>query len=143
MLFALVGWPWARVLFPRAPDGGTGLARIVTLIIGGWLTWFLASLKITTFSAVWSWIALGVTAVVGWVLWFALAERRRTFPKLVIGGAIGMAKIKRHKKEVAIQRAMGGCLRDQGYEIASWQKATKVKAAATAPGLGAGPGQPR
>jgi hypothetical protein len=64
-------------------------------------------------------------------------------PVAVIGGAIGMAKIKRHKKEVAIQRAMGGCLRDRGYEIASWQKAAKVKAAAAAPGLGAGPGQPR
>jgi hypothetical protein len=48
-------------------------------------------------------------------------------PVAVIGGAVGMAKIKRHKKEVAIQRAMSGCLRERGYEVASWQKARKVK----------------
>lgn len=48
-------------------------------------------------------------------------------PVAVIGGAVGMAKIKRHKKEVAIQRAMAGCLHERGYEVASWQKAPKVK----------------
>lgn len=48
-------------------------------------------------------------------------------PVAVIGGAIGMAKIKRHKKEVAIQRTMAGCLRNRGYEIASWHKAPKSK----------------
>lgn len=48
-------------------------------------------------------------------------------PIAVIGGAVGMAKIKRHKKEAAIQRAMSGCLRDHGYEVASWQKAPRPK----------------
>jgi len=48
-------------------------------------------------------------------------------PVAIVGGAIGMAKIKRHKKEKAIQRAMGGCLHDRGYEVANWQKAPKVK----------------
>ena len=48
-------------------------------------------------------------------------------PVAVIGGAVGMAKIKRHKKEAAIKRAMTGCLRERGYEVASWQKARKVK----------------
>lgn len=46
-------------------------------------------------------------------------------PVAVIGGAVGMAKIKRHKKEVAIQRAMAGCLHERGYEVASWQKARR------------------
>ena len=46
-------------------------------------------------------------------------------PVAIIGGAVGMAKIKRHKKEVAVQRAMGGCLRERGYEVQSWQKAPK------------------
>lgn len=50
-------------------------------------------------------------------------------PVAVIGGAIGMAKIKRHKKEVAVQRVMAGCLRERGYEVQSWQKAPKVKPA--------------
>ena len=48
-------------------------------------------------------------------------------PVAVIGGAVGMAKIKRHRKEAAIQRAMAGCLRQQGYEVASWQKAPRAK----------------
>lgn len=48
-------------------------------------------------------------------------------PVAIVGGAIGMAKIKRHNKEVAIQRVMGGCLLDRGYQVASWQRARKVK----------------
>ena len=50
-------------------------------------------------------------------------------PVAIIGGAVGMAKIKRHRKEQAVQRVMGGCLRDRGYEVASWAKAPKVKLA--------------
>lgn len=46
-------------------------------------------------------------------------------PVAVIGGAIGMAKIKRHKKEVAVQRVMSGCLHERGYEVQHWQKAPK------------------
>lgn len=46
-------------------------------------------------------------------------------PVAVIGGAIGMAKLKRHKKEVAVQRAMGGCLQERGYQVQNWQKAPK------------------
>lgn len=48
-------------------------------------------------------------------------------PVAIIGGAVGMAKIKRHKKEQAIQRMMGGCLREHGYEVASWQKISRKK----------------
>jgi hypothetical protein len=48
-------------------------------------------------------------------------------PVAVIGGAVGMAKIKRHKKEIALQRAMSGCLRERGYEVASWQKPGRAK----------------
>lgn len=48
-------------------------------------------------------------------------------PVAIIGSAIGMAKIKRHNKEVAIQRVMGGCLLDRGYQVASWQRAPKVR----------------
>jgi hypothetical protein len=48
-------------------------------------------------------------------------------PVAIIGGAVGMAKIKRHKKEVTIQRAMGGCLRERGYEVSSWQKAPRAR----------------
>lgn len=48
-------------------------------------------------------------------------------PVAIVGGAIGMAKIKRHKKEAAIQRVMAGCLHDRGYEVASWAKAPKPR----------------
>lgn len=48
-------------------------------------------------------------------------------PVAIIGGAVGMAKIKRHNKEKAIQRVMAGCLHDRGYEVASWQKAPKAR----------------
>ena len=48
-------------------------------------------------------------------------------PVAVVGGAIGMAKIKRNKKEKAIQTAVGGCLQDRGYQVVSWQKAPKAK----------------
>jgi hypothetical protein len=44
-------------------------------------------------------------------------------PVAIVGGAIGMARIKRKKKEKAIQQVMEGCLLDRGYEVASWQKA--------------------
>ncbi len=87
LIFSFVGWPWVRLLFPRAPDGGTGLARTMTLIIAGWLMWFLASLKLVIFSSVWSWVCLAATAILGWVLWWTLADRKRRFPKLVISGA--------------------------------------------------------
>jgi hypothetical protein len=53
-------------------------------------------------------------------------------PVALIGGAWGMAKIKRKHKEKAVQQAMSGCLRERGYEVASWQKASKAKPAARA-----------
>jgi len=47
-------------------------------------------------------------------------------PVAIVGGALGMAKIKRHKKEKAIQQVMGGCLLDRGYEVASWERAPRL-----------------
>lgn len=46
-------------------------------------------------------------------------------PFAVIGGAWGMAKIKRAKKERAIKAAMSGCLQERGYQVAAWSKAVK------------------
>jgi hypothetical protein len=46
-------------------------------------------------------------------------------PFAIIGGAWGMSKIKRAKKEAVIKSAMGGCLRERGYEVAGWSKAVK------------------
>ena len=46
-------------------------------------------------------------------------------PFAVVGGAWGMSKMKRAKKEQAIKTAMEGCLRDRGYEVAGWSKTGK------------------
>src|SRR5215213_8685270 len=50
-------------------------------------------------------------------------------PFVALGGAWGMAKIKRNKKEKAIQQAMAGCLDQRGHQIVGWSKAKKVKKA--------------
>ena len=72
----------------------------------------------------------GVAAATSAGLYGAAAVMSATvvlMPFAVVGGAIGMAKIKRKRKERAIQTAMAGCLRDRGYEVASWQRAPKVR----------------
>ena len=47
-------------------------------------------------------------------------------PVAIVGGAFGMARIKRHKKEKAIQEVMAGCLLDRGYQVVSWEKSKKA-----------------
>lgn len=50
-------------------------------------------------------------------------------PFAVLGGAWGMSRMKRAKKEHAIQGALRGCLHERGYEVAGWLKSPKKKAA--------------
>lgn len=74
--------------------------------------------------------AAGSAAAVGAGLYGGMAVMSATIvlmPFAVIGGAVGMAKIKRHKKEAAIQHAMSGCLQEHGYEVASWRKTPQAK----------------
>ena len=51
-------------------------------------------------------------------------------PFVALGSAWGMSKIKRNKKERAIQMAMAGCLDERGHKIVGWTKAPKKSAAA-------------
>lgn len=44
-------------------------------------------------------------------------------PFAILGGAWGMSRAKRAKKERAIKAAMEGCLGERGYQIAGWSKA--------------------
>lgn len=44
-------------------------------------------------------------------------------PFAVIGGAVGMAKAKRARKERAIKTAMTGCLAERGYVVTDWVRA--------------------
>ena len=48
-------------------------------------------------------------------------------PFAVLGGAWGMARMKRAKKEQAIKTVLGGCLQEQGYQVAEWAKAAQKK----------------
>ncbi len=43
-------------------------------------------------------------------------------PFVALGGAWGMAKMKRAKKEKAIKTAMAGCLQERGHQVAGWEK---------------------
>lgn len=46
-------------------------------------------------------------------------------PFAVVGGAIGMSKMKRAKKEKAIKAKMGGCLAERGYLVSNWVREKK------------------
>jgi hypothetical protein len=46
-------------------------------------------------------------------------------PFAIIGGAWGMSKLKRSKKERAIKTALEGCLKERGFEVAEWSRASK------------------
>jgi hypothetical protein len=49
-------------------------------------------------------------------------------PFAVIGGAWGMSRMKRAKKERAIRTAMEGCLQERGFQVAGWSKAIRKPA---------------
>lgn len=44
-------------------------------------------------------------------------------PFALIGGAWGMSRMKRARKERAIKLALEGCLKERGYEVAGWSRA--------------------
>ena len=46
-------------------------------------------------------------------------------PFAAIGGAIGMSKMKRAKKEKAIKIAVAGCLAERDYVVGGWARAKK------------------
>src|SRR3954471_4428379 len=54
-------------------------------------------------------------------------------PFAIVGGAWGMSRMKRAKKERAIKAAITGCLQERGYQVASWSKAVE-KPVTVAPG---------
>ncbi len=44
-------------------------------------------------------------------------------PFAVLGGAWGMSRMKRTKKERTIKTALEGCLEERGFKVAGWSKA--------------------
>jgi hypothetical protein len=70
--------------------------------------------------------ALGGAAAAAAGGWGGVALASATIvllPFAVVGGAWGMSRIKRAKKERAIKRAMEGCLQDHGFQVAGWSRA--------------------
>ena len=43
-------------------------------------------------------------------------------PFAILGGAWGMSRMKRAKKEQAIKTALEGCLAERGYQVVAWDK---------------------
>ncbi|HXH00200.1 MAG TPA: hypothetical protein VNI79_07290 [Sphingomicrobium sp.] len=79
-------------------------------------------------------VALGAgtaTAIGGWAGVAAASATVVLLPFAVIGGAWGMAKMKRAKKEAAIKEVIGGCLQERGYSVANWEMTKTKRAPAT------------
>lgn len=74
IVLQVVGWPVASAIFGRFADGGWGFARLLTLLISGWIVWILSSLELISFRAVWCAVALAAVGLFGW---FARLKWRR------------------------------------------------------------------
>jgi hypothetical protein len=80
--------------------------------------------------------AIGGTAAAATAGYAGMAAAAATvvlLPFAILGGAWGMSRIKRAKKEHAIKAAMEGCLAERGYVVAGWSKGVK-KPVAVEPG---------
>ena len=71
--------------------------------------------------------AATATAVGGWTGVALASATVVLLPVAIIGGAWGMSRAKRSKKEHAIKTALQGCMHERGYDIAGWTKAPKAK----------------
>ena len=67
------------------------------------------------------------TAIGGYAGLAAASATIVLLPVAIVGGAWGMSRAKRARKERAIQTALHGCLKERGYEVASWEKAPKAR----------------
>jgi len=65
-------------------------------------------------------------AVAGYAGLAVVAATVVLLPVAAIGGAVGMAKAKRAKKEKIIKAKMGGCLAERGYLVSEWVKGRKA-----------------
>ena len=67
----------------------------------------------------------GAAAAAGYAGMAVVAATVVLLPFAVLGGAWGMSKMKRAKKERAIKTALEGCLQERGYLVAGWSKGVK------------------
>lgn len=66
LLIALqaITWPLVRRIFTRFPDHGWAFSRLTTLLLAGFGVWFLASIQIIAFRAIWAAVALILLAII-------------------------------------------------------------------------------
>ena len=65
-------WPLVRRIFARFPDRGWGFARLLTMLIAGYMVWLLASVELISFRAVWCGVAVILTGIGSWGIWWVL-----------------------------------------------------------------------
>src|SRR5688572_29684175 len=64
-------------------------------------------------------------ATAGYAGMAAAAATIVLLPFAILGGAWGMSRMKRAKKERAVKTAMEGCLLERGYQVPGWSKGVK------------------
>jgi hypothetical protein len=72
--------------------------------------------------------AVGSTAAAATAGYAGMAVAAATvvlLPFVILGGAWGMSRMKRAKKEHAVKAALEGCLAERGYHVAGWSKSVK------------------
>jgi YYY domain-containing protein len=79
-ILQLVGYPVARLALGRFADGGWSFARLITLILGGYVVWIGASLKIFPFSA----IACAIALLLVGLSWIFFRRFRSALPSPAI-----------------------------------------------------------
>jgi YYY domain-containing protein len=72
--------PLAASLFRRFPDRGWGFARLLALVVPGFVVWFGASVGLFSFRAVWCWVALLIAGGAAWGVWVRQRRRGRSLP---------------------------------------------------------------
>ena len=66
VVLQILGWPLSSLLFGRFMDGGWGFARLLSLLLAGYLVWIAASVEAISFRAVWCAVALLAVGLASW-----------------------------------------------------------------------------
>ncbi|MBA2758974.1 MAG: glycosyltransferase family 39 protein [Chloroflexia bacterium] len=74
LLLQVAAWPLASTVFRRFPDHGWGLTRILATIIPATLVWWLSSVGLLQFRAIWAVVSVMLFAMVCWT-WLRRRDR--------------------------------------------------------------------
>lgn len=61
-------WPIVRRIFTRLPDRGWAFSRLITMLVAGYAVWFLASVHIISFRAIWAAVAIALLGLASWLV---------------------------------------------------------------------------